>query len=138
MNVNKALSSVEKFLKLKCDHQSAENSDCNFCPDCGKRIETKWLSIKCQKCGHLRTAKKSNESIIPEKHFCFNCGSDRWGYQYYYDYNIPDKLKEISVKQIVEVEENPFDKSNDNSTKIWVETPFHKEKKFHKNIIKHK
>lgn len=138
MNINKILANVEKFVGIKCTHRSVKSDSCNFCPDCGKKIIARWVSIKCRKCGLLRTAKKSGlHSIVPKKNFCAHCGSAIWGYQYYYDSNIPDKLREISVKQIIENKENPFIYNNIGSdTKIWVENPQNNNKKYKSNVIK--
>lgn len=137
MNIKKTMSNIQEFLNIKCPHKSAENKDCNFCPDCGKKVTAKWTSIKCNQCGQIRAAKKNAvNSIIPEKNFCGNCGSESRSYRYYYDYNIPDKLKEISVKSIVEFEENPF-LASEFSTQILVENPFECKKNFRNgNVIK--
>lgn len=138
MGVKKILINIENFLGIKCTHPSVKNDSCNFCPDCGKKIILRWVSIKCRQCGHLRTAQNKNSySIVPKKDFCCHCGSDKWGYQYYFDSNIPDKLREISVKQVVTYKENPFSDNNIHAyTNIWVEKPQTNEKKFKSNVIK--
>jgi len=138
MSVKKILINIENSLGIKCVHESVKNDSCNFCPDCGKKVNVRWVSIKCKQCGHLRTAvNKSLQSIVPKKDFCCYCGSDKWAYQYYFDSNIPDKLREISVKQVVTVKENPFRDNNINfDTKIWVEKPATDGKKYKSNVIK--
>jgi len=138
MSVNKILVNIEVFLGIKCNHGSVKNDSFNFCPDCGKKIVARWVSIKCRQCGHLRSAKTANlNSIFPEKNFCCYCGSDKWTCQYYYDSNIPDKLCEISIKQIIEKKENPFKDNNVKSyTDIWIEKPENNEKKYKSNVIK--
>jgi len=140
MGMEKILVKVENFLGIKCSHKSVKNDSCNFCPDCGKKISVRWVSIKCRQCGHLRIAAYKNARLIaPKKNFCYYCGSDNWGYQYYSDSNIPDKLREISVKQVIVEKENPFKDSCINTyTNIWVENPQPSEKKFKSNIIKSK
>ena len=131
-------SIAQKLFKTKCTHKSAKNGNCNYCPDCGKKVEAKWINIKCSKCGHIRAAKKApSEKILPEKDYCCNCGSKMWSLYYYYEYNIPEKLKEISVKKIEEVEDNPFKSAPDiTQTRVWVDKPFYNQEAFHRNIIK--
>ena len=138
MGVEKVLINIENFLGIKCTHQSVKNSRCNFCPDCGEKIVVRWVSIKCKQCGHLRAAVRRNFHLIfPKKNFCFYCGSDKWVHQYYFDSNIPDKLREISIKQAVTDKENPFKTAQVNTyTNIWVEKPQTVEKKFKSNVIK--
>lgn len=142
MNIKKIIINIEDFFGIKCTHQSVKNDSCNFCPDCGKKIVVRWVSIKCKQCGHLRIAQNKNlyfnfYLIRPKKNFCCYCGSDKWAYQYYYDSNIPDKLYEISVKQVMIDKENPFKNNNINvSTDIWIEKPQNNERKFKSNVIK--
>jgi predicted RNA-binding Zn-ribbon protein involved in translation (DUF1610 family) len=139
MSVKNLLINIENFLGIiKCTHRSVKNYSCNFCPDCGQKVIVRWVSIKCRQCGHLRTAGNKNLNlIVPKKIFCCYCGSDKWSYQYYYDSNIPDKLREISLKQVVIEKENPFKDNNINvDTKIWIEKPQNNQKKYKSNVIK--
>jgi len=136
MGVKKILINIENSLGIKCAHESVKNDSCNFCPDCGKKVTVKWVSIKCKQCGHLRTALNKGLNST-KKDFCCYCGSDKWAYQYYFDSNIPDKLREISVKQVVTVKENPFrDNAINFDTRVWVEKPAADEKKHRSNVIK--
>ncbi len=142
MSVKKLLLNIEDFFGIQCQHRAVKNYNCSYCPDCGKKVAVRWVSIKCKQCGQLRKASNKNLfSITPKKDFCFNCGSSKWMYQYYYDSNIPDKLREISVKQVVTRNENPFrDTRIDFDTKIWVENPQGKSfgQKYRSNVIKSK
>lgn len=140
MNVKKALINIEELLGIKCPHRSVKSDSCNFCPDCGKKVKVRWVSIKCRQCGHLRTAaNKNSHSIAPKKDFCCYCGSSKWDYQYYYDSNIPDKLREISVKQVVTHKENPFKDNKINvQTDIWIEKPQTNQNNYKSNVIKGK
>lgn len=132
---------LKKALRIKCNHKSAESGDFKFCPDCGQKIETRLVIIKCAECGRLRAAQKSSHnSVIPKKKFCGNCGSEDCLHQNYYDYNIPAQLRDLAVKQVAEVKENPFI-TCDSFTRVYVENPFEagKNKNKHyrgRNVIK--
>lgn len=113
------------ILEKNCKHNSAMMRNCKYCPDCGKKIIHKWVTIKCRVCGHYRKpAFALLGKIKPVKKYCFNCGSEKWDYQYYYESTIPDRMKTISLKQIQTVEEfnNRF-KTQEENTKVWVDTP---------------
>ncbi len=140
MNTKNLLTKVEKFLGVECTHKSVNNYSCKFCPDCGKKVVIKLVSIKCMECGHLRTAVNSGYNhIVPQKEFCCFCGSSEWSYQYYFDSTIPDKLREISVSQVMEDKENPFRFENtDNFTNVWVEKPQREQRIYKSNVIKPK
>lgn len=110
------------ILDKKCSHSSAAAKNCKYCPDCGKKIMHKWVVIKCRLCGHYRKPVLDIfERIKPAKKYCFNCGADKWNYQYYYESTIPDRMKAISIKKIQTEEEykNRF-KSRDSQTRIWI------------------
>ncbi|OGI01533.1 MAG: hypothetical protein A2Y25_03445 [Candidatus Melainabacteria bacterium GWF2_37_15] len=109
-------------LDMNCDHSSAKAKNCNYCPDCGKKIVHKWVTIKCRECGHYRKPTLDIFGRIkPVKRFCFNCGSDKWNYQYYMESTIPDKMKVISIQKIqTEEEHNSRFKNINRQTKVWV------------------
>ena len=112
----------KNLLNIKCTHSSAKMKNCKYCPDCGKKIVHKWIVIKCRLCGHYRKPLIDLfEKIKPVKKYCFHCGSDKWGYQYYYESFIPDRMKLISVKKIQTEKEynNKFGALTEN-TKIWI------------------
>lgn len=113
------------ILNKKCNHSSAIARNCKYCPDCGKKIVHKWVTIQCNLCGHYRKPETSLLGRIkPVKKYCFNCGATDWSYQYYYESTIPDKMKEISLKQAHTQQEhdNRF-LSSDRKTRIWISRP---------------
>lgn len=138
MSTKKLMTKIEKFLGMECTHNSVKRDGQKFCPDCGKKVTVKHVCIKCMECGHLRNPVKSDgQTIKPEKKYCSFCGSSQWTYQYYYDSTIPDKLREISVKQVIEDKENPFAyNETDNFTDIWIEPPVNNGKSYKSNVIK--
>jgi len=140
MNSKNILAKISKFLGVDCTHKSVRDDRFKFCPDCGKKVVVKQVCIKCMECGRLRKAVKPDyKNILPAKKFCTFCGSSKWTYEYYYDANIPEKLREISVKQVTEDKENPFIYNHaDNYTDIWIEKPQNESGYYKSNVIKHK
>lgn len=138
--MNKILANIENLMGINCKHRAVKSENSNYCPDCGKKVVIKLVCIKCRQCGHLRRAvNKKFSGIIPKRKFCSYCGCKKWGFQYYYDSNIPDKIREISVKQVFLDKENPFTVQNINkNTDIWIEKPANNGKTFKSNVIKAK
>lgn len=58
-----------------CNHSKIRpDVDFAYCPDCGELIENQWYLVRCACCGvKLRGIIKKGE-IVPEHHFCHNCG----------------------------------------------------------------
>lgn len=129
--MEKLLSSVKNLFLFKCSHKAAFSKNYRYCPDCGKKLYYKWIIIKCKKCGHYRTpAIKENKEIMPDKRYCFYCGSDKWTYYKYYEETIPESLKLISSLFLEEEEKYNFG-SHTKKTKVWVSMP---QNSFKKNI----
>jgi len=112
----------QMILNRNCTHKSAILKNCKYCPDCGEKIFHKWVTIKCRGCGHYRKpAYDIFKNLKPAKKYCFNCGCDKWNFQYYYESTIPDKMKLVSVKQIqTEQEYNERFKNPYQKTSVWV------------------
>lgn len=74
-------------LNYTCKHEHVmPETDCAYCPDCGKFIKNEWYITRCACCGvKLRTMVR-NGKIEPELKYCSNCGS-----------------KEFSVEQIEQI-----------------------------------
>ena len=140
MNTKNILSKIEKIFGIQCEHKSVMNYNYKFCPDCGKKVTIKHVCVKCMQCGHLRSAIISGaKNISPRKEYCRFCGSGDWTFEYYFDSNIPDKLREISVKLVIEDKDNIFAARNaDNFTNIWIEKPQAYQRFRRSNIIKAK
>jgi len=64
MSVDKIIENIEKVLGIKCIHHAVKSEICNFCPDCGKKIATRWTIIKCKECEQLRKAQKAGFATI--------------------------------------------------------------------------
>ena len=68
---------MEFFKKNKnCSHHHvAPDVDFAYCPDCGELIENQWYLLRCSCCGVKLKGIIKNGEIMPEKHFCHNCGT---------------------------------------------------------------
>ena len=62
-----------------CTHDKIKpNVDQAYCPDCGKLIKNEWYITRCSCCGAKMKAMVKNGEIIPQNHFCSNCGSEEF------------------------------------------------------------
>ena len=80
MSFNSSFNSILKIffpsLNTKCGHEKIlPNVEQAYCPDCGKLIENRWFITRCKCCGVKMKAIIKNGNIIPQEHFCSNCGS---------------------------------------------------------------
>ena len=68
---------LEFFKKNKsCTHSKVRaDVDFAYCPDCGELIENQWYLVRCACCGVKLRGMIKNGEIVPENHFCHNCGA---------------------------------------------------------------
>ncbi len=106
-----------KFNKV-CEHVKVRpDVDYAYCPDCGELIENQWYLIRCSCCGVKLKGFLKNGKIIPEKHFCYNCGAREYIIERINKINFIDISYAVLVKAIVN---HKFT----SSTQSWVETDF--------------
>lgn len=67
------------------------DADFAYCPDCGELIENRWFLTRCACCGVKLRAIIKNGEVVPEEHFCHNCGSKEF---------VIEKLEKISFIDI--------------------------------------
>lgn len=109
-----------KFSKKSCMHAKiGPDVDFSYCPDCGQLIENQWYLVRCACCGVKLKAIIQNASIIPEKHFCHNCGSNDFVVERISKINFIDISYAVLVKAIVKHDNYSY-------TQSWVETDFRK------------
>lgn len=65
--------------KRACSHDKIRpDIETSYCPDCGKLIKNEWYITRCACCGiKLKTMTKNNK-IIPQNHYCSNCGANEY------------------------------------------------------------
>lgn len=68
---------LELFKKTKnCTHSQVRlEVDFAYCPDCGELVENQWYLVRCACCGVKLRGMLKNGEIIPENHYCHNCGT---------------------------------------------------------------
>ena len=66
-------------IKKKCQHVSVmPNLEKSYCPDCGKLIKNDWYITRCACCGVKLKTMKKKKKIVPQNHYCINCGSSEY------------------------------------------------------------
>ncbi len=81
MNFDNFIDSVLKlfspimYTNVKCNHDKiSPDMEQGYCPDCGKLIRNEWYITRCKCCGVKMKAMLKNGEIIPQNHYCSNCG----------------------------------------------------------------
>lgn len=108
---------MEFFKKNKtCIHsQIKPDIDCAYCPDCGELVENQWYLVRCACCGIKLRGILKNGEIVPEKHFCHNCGTKDYIIERIDKINFIDISYAVLVKAVVNSEFTEY-------TQSWVDT----------------
>lgn len=65
--------------KKTCFHEKiSPNLEFGYCPDCGKLIYNEWYITRCACCGVKIKAMSRNGEVVPQNHYCTNCGSSEY------------------------------------------------------------
>ena len=89
--ITSALSPLT-YSQAKCVHEKiTPDMEQGYCPDCGKLIVNEWYITRCNCCGVKMKAMLKNGQIIPQNHYCTNCGA--------HDYSV-EKLEQINFIDI--------------------------------------
>lgn len=119
MNYSELIDFISLFfpsLAPKCNHEKiSPNVDGGYCPDCGKYIQNEWYITRCSCCGVKMKAMIRNGQIVPQHHYCSNCGSDDFGVEKLEQINFIDINFAALVKREVENEIHP------STTRLWQE-----------------
>ncbi len=94
---------LELFRKNKtCKHDKVRpDADFSYCPDCGEMIENQWFITRCACCGIKLKATIKNGEILPDKHFCHNCGANAFIVEKLEKINFIDIGYAVLVKSVV-------------------------------------
>ena len=108
---------MEFFRKTKtCNHPKIKpDVDFAYCPDCGELIENRWYLVRCACCGVKLKGLIKNGEIVPEEHFCHNCGTREYVVERIDKINFIDISYAVLVKAVV-----PND--CENFTQSWVDS----------------
>ena len=101
----------------KCNHEHVSpDVDIAYCPDCGKLIKNQWYITRCSCCGVKLRAMAKNGKIIPQAHYCTNCGGSSFKVEKLEQINFIDINFAVLVKQEL-ADENLRPKT----TRLWEE-----------------
>lgn len=104
---------LEFFKKNKtCSHSHVKpDVDFAYCPDCGELIENQWYLVRCACCGVKLRGILKNGEIVPEKHFCHNCGTKDFVVERINKINFIDITYAVLVKAVVHNSEYHYTQS---------------------------
>ena len=103
-------------ISTKCNHNKVRpDIEQAYCPDCGKLIQNEWYITRCSCCGVKMKAMLRNGQVVPQEHYCSNCGGEDFSVEKLEKINFIDIRFAVLVKR--EVEEEKFC----NSVKCWQE-----------------
>ena len=96
---------LELFNK-SCNHTHVSPEvDFAYCPDCGELIENQWYLVRCACCGIKLKGMVRNGKIVPEKHFCYNCGTREYVVETVNKINFVDISYAVLIKSVVQNED---------------------------------
>jgi len=94
------------FFKSKCKHTKLPaNIEAGYCPDCGEYVENHWYLVRCKHCRIKRKAHLVGDHIVPETHFCPNCGGLLFEVERLEKINFIDIDFAVLKKEIVKVKQ---------------------------------
>ena len=103
-------------VSVKCNHEKVRPElEQSYCPDCGKLIKNEWYITRCSCCGVKMRAMVKNGEIIPQEHYCSNCGKEEFSVEKVEKINFIDINFAVLVRK--EIEEERYC----NTTKCWQE-----------------
>ncbi len=91
------------FFKKSCSHDKiSPELECGYCPDCGKLIQNEWYITRCACCGVKLKAMTKNGNVLPQYHYCSNCGGQEYLVEKLDKINFIDINFAVLVKKEVE------------------------------------
>lgn len=92
--------------KHKCMHDKiSPEVEKAYCPDCGKLIQNEWYIARCASCGVKIKVMVRNGEIIPQNHFCTNCGGHEFNVEKLEKINFIDiNFAALVKKEVIETE----------------------------------
>ena len=92
-------------ISSKCTHDKiTPNMEKGYCPDCGKLVENEWYITRCSCCGVKMKAMVKNGQIVPQNHYCSNCGGHEFSVEKLEQINFIDINFAALLKKEVEQE----------------------------------
>lgn len=94
---------LELFRKNRvCTHDRVKpDAELSYCPDCGELIQNQWFLTRCACCGVKLKSTIKNGEIVPENHFCRNCGAREFVVERVKKINFIDIDYAVLVKTVI-------------------------------------
>jgi len=115
---------LELFIKNKeCKHAKVTpEKDVSYCPDCGELIENQWFITRCSCCGVKLKATVNKGEVMPQEHYCHNCGAKTFTVERVDKINFIDINYAVLLKRIIKP-------SVDELTQSWIDMEEHVQNK---------
>lgn len=120
MSLTESILDLIQFLapmfSKKCMHEKiSPDKEQGYCPDCGKLVKNEWYIARCSCCGVKMKVMVKNDNIVPQEHYCSNCGGEAYTIEKVERINFIDINFAALIRK--EVQEERFC----NTTKCWQE-----------------
>ena len=103
-------------INTKCNHSKVRpDVEQAYCPDCGKLIKNEWYITRCACCGVKMKAIVKNGEIVPQEHYCSNCGNEEFIVEKV------DKINFIDIRFAVLLKNEIYEEKFCDTTKCWQE-----------------
>lgn len=107
---------IKQAFKKQCRHDKIlPTMEQGYCPDCGKFIRNEWYITRCSCCGVKMKAIVQNGKVIPQEHFCANCGSKNFTVEKV------DKINFIDINFAVLIKKELTEVKKQFATQLWQE-----------------
>ncbi len=98
------LEFLEFFLNYRhancCRHENALiDTQEGYCPDCGVYLKKYYYVVRCSHCDLKRYGTIRRGEIVPETHFCENCGGHEFYIERFERVRITDIRHAICIKE---------------------------------------
>lgn len=93
---------IKQHFRHQCTHEKiTPDMEQGYCPDCGKLIQNEWYITRCACCGVKMKAMTRGGVVVPQNHYCVNCGSEDFTVEKLDKINFIDINFAVLVKNIV-------------------------------------
>ena len=92
---------LTNLFNKKCQHEHiTPDKKFGYCPTCGELIENEWFITRCSCCGVKLKAMLKNGHVVPQYHYCTNCGNTEFSIEKLEKINFIDINFAVLVKSI--------------------------------------
>ena len=107
---------LTNLFNKKCRHEHiTPDKEIGYCPDCGELIKNEWFITRCSCCGVKLKAILKNGQVVPQYHYCTNCGSTEFSVEEV------EKIDFININFAVLVKTIKHENASYRTTSCWQE-----------------